>query len=280
MRSGARTSSPHARCPTRPRPERSTTSGDFAAHLKRAMEIAEWKEFPKRAKLAKKHGLVRGIGLASYVEVCGVMGEETAKVRLDPNGDVTVLIGTQSTGQGHQTAYAQIVAEQFGLAPERVHVHQGDTDEIATGLGTGGSASIPSGGVSVERATRELGKKLKEIAAEALETSAGDLEISEGRMQNRGHRPLGQLCRSRQTARCRCRQARRQRNLRERGWHLSERYPSGGGRDRSRHRHHQDRQLRHRRRFRRHAQPAAAGRPGARRRHAGDRTGLDGAGGL
>ena len=161
-------------------------SGDFAAHMKRAMEIAEWKEFPKRAKLAKKQGLVRGIGLASYVEVCGVMGEETAKVRLDPNGDVTVLIGTQSSGQGHQTAYAQIVAEQFGLAPERVHVHQGDTDEIATGLGTGGSASIPSGGVSVERATRALGKQLREIAAEALETSAGDLEISEGRVRIAG----------------------------------------------------------------------------------------------
>ncbi|WP_375304845.1 xanthine dehydrogenase family protein molybdopterin-binding subunit [Bradyrhizobium sp. A11] len=155
-------------------------SGDFAAHLKRAMEIAEWKDFPKRAKLAKKQGLIRGIGLASYVEVCGTMGEETANVRLDPNGDVTVLIGTQSSGQGHQTAYAQIVAEQFGVAPERVHIHQGDTDEIKTGLGTGGSASIPSGGVSVERATRELGQKLKEIAAQALEAGAGDLEISEG----------------------------------------------------------------------------------------------------
>lgn len=155
-------------------------SGDFAAHLKRAMEIAEWKEFGKRAKAAKKHGLIRGIGLASYVEVCGVMGEETANVRLDPNGDVIVLIGTQSSGQGHQTAYAQIVAEQFGLPPERVHVRQGDTAEIATGLGTGGSASIPSGGVSVERATRDLGTKLKEIAAQALEASSGDLEITDG----------------------------------------------------------------------------------------------------
>ena len=155
-------------------------SGDFAAHLKRAMEIADWKEFPRRAKLAKKGGLIRGIGLASYVEVCGTMGEETAHVRLDPNGDVTVLIGTQSSGQGHQTAYAQIVAEQFGLPPERVHIHQGDTDEIKTGLGTGGSASIPSGGVSVERATRELGQKLKEIAAQALEAGMGDLEIANG----------------------------------------------------------------------------------------------------
>src|ERR1700732_2121940 len=156
-------------------------SGDFTAHMKRAMEISNWKEFPKRAKAAKKQGMVRGIGLASYVEVCGTMGEETAKVQLDPNGDVTILIGTQSSGQGHQTAYAQLVAEQFGLPPERVHIIQGDTDCVATGLGTRGSASIPTGGVSVERATRELGKQLREIAAEALETSARDLEISRGR---------------------------------------------------------------------------------------------------
>jgi len=161
-------------------------SGDFTAHMKRAMEVAEWKEFPKRAKAAKKQGLVRGIGLASYVEVCGVMGEETANVRLDPDGDVTILIGTQSSGQGHQTAYAQLVSEQFGIPPERIHVHQGDTDEIATGLGTGGSASIPSGGVSVERATRDLGGKLKDIAAEALETSAGDLEINNGAVRIAG----------------------------------------------------------------------------------------------
>ena len=156
-------------------------SGDFTAHMKRAMEVANWKDFSKRAKQARKQGLVRGIGMASYVEICGTMGgDETAHVRLDPNGDVTILIGTQSSGQGHQTAYAQIVAQQFGLAPERVHIHQGDTAEIATGLGTGGSSSIPTGGVCVERATRELGKQLKNLAAEALETSAGDLEIDNG----------------------------------------------------------------------------------------------------
>ncbi|WP_213770124.1 xanthine dehydrogenase family protein molybdopterin-binding subunit [Bradyrhizobium sp. dw_78] len=155
-------------------------SGDFTAHMKRAMEVAAWKDFPGRARAAKKQGLVRGIGMSTYVEVCGTMGEETAHVALDPNGDITVLIGTQSSGQGHKTAYAQLVSEQFGVAPERVHVFQGDTDMIATGLGTGGSASIPSGGVSVERATHTLGVNLREIAAEALETSAGDLEISEG----------------------------------------------------------------------------------------------------
>jgi carbon-monoxide dehydrogenase large subunit len=155
-------------------------SGDFTAHMKRAMEVADWKEFPKRAKAAKKLGLVRGIGMATYVEVCGTMGDETANVALDQSGDITILIGTQSTGQGHHTAYAQIVAEQFGVPPDRVHIIQGDTAKVATGLGTGGSASIPTGGVSVQRATRKLGDYLKEVAADALETSISDIEISDG----------------------------------------------------------------------------------------------------
>lgn len=161
-------------------------SGDFAAHLKQAMDVGDWKDFPKRAKAAKKQGLVRGIGLASYVEVCGTMGEETAHVQLDPNGDVTVLIGSQSSGQGHQTAYAQIVAEQFGIAPERVHVFQGDTDRIATGLGTGGSSAIPSGGVSVQRATRKLGESMKQLAADALEAGTADLEFSDATIRVAG----------------------------------------------------------------------------------------------
>jgi carbon-monoxide dehydrogenase large subunit len=161
-------------------------SGDFTAHMKRAMEIAQWKEFPKRAKAAKKSGKIRGIGMGTYVEVCGTMGEETANVALDPNGDITILIGSQSSGQGHQTAYAQLVSEQFGIPPERIHTIQGDTARVATGLGTGGSASIPSGGVSVQRATTKLGEKLREIADEALEAGAGDLEIANGAIRVAG----------------------------------------------------------------------------------------------
>ena len=255
-------------------------SGDFTAHMKRAMEIANWKEFPKRAKAAKKQGLVRGIGLGTYVEVCGTMGEETANVALDPNGDVTILIGTQSSGQGHQTAYAQIVAEQFGLTPDRVRILQGDTDQIATGLGTGGSASIPTGGVCVERATRTLGGNLREIAAEALETSAGDLEISDGMVRIAGtdrsisfadlaKRPGVDPSKLNASA-----------TFTQRRRHLPQRHPSGRGRDRSRHRHHQDRAICDRRRFRGDAESAAARRPGSWRRDAGDRPGPDGAGGL
>ena len=161
-------------------------SGDFTAHMKRAMEIANWKEFPKRAKAAKKQGLVRGIGLATYVEVCGTMGEETANVRARSQWRRHHPDRHPVERAGPPDRLRAAVAEQFGLPPERVHILQGDTDQIATGLGTGGSASIPTGGVSVERATRELGGKLKEIAAEALETSAGDLEISDGSVRIAG----------------------------------------------------------------------------------------------
>lgn len=161
-------------------------SGEFAAHMKRAQDLIDWKNFPKRAKLAKKSGRIRGIGLGSYIEICGGVGPETATIRLEPDGDFTVLIGSQSNGQGHQTAYAQLVSDQFGIPLERVKVIQGDTDLIATGRGTGGSSSIPVGGVSVERATRTLGNNLKDIAADALETSSADLEIADGAVRVAG----------------------------------------------------------------------------------------------
>jgi carbon-monoxide dehydrogenase large subunit len=161
-------------------------SGEFAAHLKIAQDKIDWKGFPKRLKAAKKQGRIRGIGLASYVEICGMVGPETAVVKLEDDGDITILIGSQSTGQGHHTAYAQLVAEEFGLAPERVHIVQGDTDKVASGVGTGGSSSIPIGGVSVQRATRKLGEELKGLAAQALEASPKDIEFNDGRLRIAG----------------------------------------------------------------------------------------------
>jgi carbon-monoxide dehydrogenase large subunit len=161
-------------------------SGDFAAHMKRAQEIAEWDGFSKRAAAAKKRGKLRGIGLATYVEACGNMGPETATLRLDKDGGVNLLIGSQSTGQGHATAYAQIVAQQLGLAPDKVRMFQGDTDRVKTGGGTGGSSSIPCGGASLEGATKKLADQLKALAADALEASIGDLEIEAGTVQVAG----------------------------------------------------------------------------------------------
>jgi carbon-monoxide dehydrogenase large subunit len=155
-------------------------SGEFAASMARAQELIDWKGFNKRAAQSKRAGKLRGIGIATYIEACGANGPETADVTLDRDGGVTVLIGSQSTGQGHQTSYAQLVAERLDLPPDRVRVIQGDTDKIRTGAGTGGSSSIPVGGVSVDRASRTLAEQLKELAADALEASAGDMEIVDG----------------------------------------------------------------------------------------------------
>ena len=107
-------------------------------------------------------------------------------MRLDRDGDVTVLAGSQSTGQGHATAYAQLVAEHLDLPPERVRVVQGDTDLVATGAGTGGSSSITCGGASVDSAARKLAANLKSLAAHELEASEADLEIADGQVRIAG----------------------------------------------------------------------------------------------
>jgi len=161
-------------------------SGDFAATMTRAQELADWDGFRKRAAESKRAGRLRGIGLATYVEACGGNGPEIATINLDKDGGVTVLIGSQSTGQGHATAYAQIVADKLDLPPDKVRLVQGDTDAIRTGAGTGGSSSIPVGGVSVDRASGKLADQLKELGAEALEASIGDLEIANGAVRVAG----------------------------------------------------------------------------------------------
>jgi aerobic carbon-monoxide dehydrogenase large subunit len=159
---------------------KSYDSGNFAAHVERAQELVDWSGFPKRLVQSKRAGRMRGIGLSTYVEACGNNGPETATVKLERDGSITVLIGSQSTGQGHATAYAQLVAEHLRLPPERVNTVQGDTERIATGVGTGGSSSIPCGGASLNGAVKKLAESLKALAAEALEASADDLEIADG----------------------------------------------------------------------------------------------------
>jgi carbon-monoxide dehydrogenase large subunit len=155
-------------------------SGDFEGHMRRAMDVADWANFTARRKHSRTAGRLRGIGMSSYVEACAGGAAERAHVQLDPDGGVTVLIGTQSTGQGHATAYAQLVSQQLDLPLERVRVLQGDTDALRSGGGTGGSRSIPVGGASVAGASRALGEKLKQLAADALEAGAADLELAGG----------------------------------------------------------------------------------------------------
>ena len=161
-------------------------TGEFDGHMKRAQEIADWAGFKQRAAAAKKKGKLRGIGVSTYIEACGGNAPEIASLKVEKDGSITLLIGSQSTGQGHDTSYAQIIAEHFGLPPDRVRMHQGDTDRIATGRGTGGSSSIPAGGNSVSVAATKLADKLKALAADALEASPRDLEIANGAVRVAG----------------------------------------------------------------------------------------------
>jgi len=158
-------------------------SGEFAAHMARAQEVGDWKGFRKRWAQARRRNKLRGIGLATYIEVCGGAGPQLAIVQLERDGNAKVVIGSQSTGQGHQTAYAQLIAQHLDLPPDRVTVVQGDTDSIASGFGTGGSSSIPAGGASVSVAARKLADNLKKLAADALEAGASDLEMADGRVR-------------------------------------------------------------------------------------------------
>ncbi|HTV68899.1 MAG TPA: xanthine dehydrogenase family protein molybdopterin-binding subunit [Rhizobiaceae bacterium] len=155
-------------------------NGEFDGHMTVAMERAGWAGFDKRLKKAQASGKIRGIGMATYIEACAFPGSEPAFVRLNGDGTVTLDIGTQTNGQGHATAYAQFVAERLNLDIAKIEVKQGDTDRLKSGSGTGGSRSIPLGGVSAARAGEDLAAKIKRIAADELEASAGDIELVDG----------------------------------------------------------------------------------------------------
>jgi carbon-monoxide dehydrogenase large subunit len=161
-------------------------TGEFAGHMARAQEVADWDGFKKRAREARKHGKLRGIGIATYIEACGSNGPETATLKLEKDGTVTLLIGTQTNGQGHDTSYAQIVAEHLGLPIDKLRMVQGDTARIATGAGTGGSSSVTAAGVSVSMSAKKLAQNLKDIAADALEASPRDLEFEDGKVKVAG----------------------------------------------------------------------------------------------
>ena len=154
--------------------------GEFDGHMTLAMERADWAGFEARRKEAASRGMVRGIGMATYVEACAFAGSEPARLTLEDDGRITLDIGTQSNGQGHRTAYAQLVAEKLGLAVDQIDVRQGDSDRLAKGGGTGGSRSLPLGGVSAARAGADLAEKIRKIAADELEASAADIELVDG----------------------------------------------------------------------------------------------------
>ena len=160
--------------------DRTYDVGEFEGHMAKAMEQADWAGFEVRRAEAARNGRLRGIGLSTFVEACAFAGSEPAHVKLNDDGTVTIAIGTQSNGQGHATAYTQFASQALDLDPDAIHVHQGDTDELAKGGGTGGSRSIPLGGVSVQRGADALVEKIKQVAADRMEASAADIELSDG----------------------------------------------------------------------------------------------------
>jgi carbon-monoxide dehydrogenase large subunit len=155
-------------------------SGNFVRNMEDALKQSDHAGFAARRAASKAKGKLRGLGISTYIEQCGTGGDEMAEIRFDSDGTATLLIGTQSSGQGHQTAYAQLIADGLGIPLEQIRVTQGDTDAISHGRGTGGSRSLPVGGNAVNSAVAKIVEKAKKIAAHRLEAAEADLEFADG----------------------------------------------------------------------------------------------------
>jgi carbon-monoxide dehydrogenase large subunit len=155
-------------------------SGDFLRLMEEAMAAAGWRERDARKADARRRGKLHGIGLASYVEACSAVGEEDARIRMDEDGGATVWVGTQTNGQGHATAYIQLLNDRLGLEPEMIRIRQGDTGEWAKGGGTGGSRSLLMGGLAIHGAADLVLERARKIAGHLLEAAEADIEFADG----------------------------------------------------------------------------------------------------
>jgi carbon-monoxide dehydrogenase large subunit len=156
--------------------------GNFEHVLDQALRATDWNGFPARRAAATKRGKLAGRGIASYIEVTGSANlSEAVEVTVTGDGKVTVLSGTQAMGQGLWTSYAQIVAEQLGIAPEQVQIVQGDTAVVKTGGGSGGSRSLQVGGGAVLAGANAVIDAGRKLASGALEAAEADIEFRAGR---------------------------------------------------------------------------------------------------
>jgi carbon-monoxide dehydrogenase large subunit len=145
-------------------------SGEFEATMDLALERSGWQAFEARRDASRARGRLRGIGLGYYVESSGGGPEEEARVAILPDGSAEVIVGTYSHGQGHETAFAQILSETFGIDFERISFIQGDTEYVKFGGGTGGSRSSQMGGIAVKRAGEGVIARGREVAAELMQS--------------------------------------------------------------------------------------------------------------
>ena len=174
-------------------------TGDYVATMDKALEAADYKNVGKRKRESARRGKLRGIGFSSYIEACGlapshVVGSlgagiglwESAEVRVNPTGSVQVLTGSHSHGQGHETTFAQLVSDRFGIPLEQVTVVHGDTDKVQFGMGTYASRSGAVGLSAVAKAVDKVIAKGKKVAAHVLEASESDIEFKKGKFRVAG----------------------------------------------------------------------------------------------
>jgi carbon-monoxide dehydrogenase large subunit len=174
-------------------------SGDYAKAFDRLLEIFDYKKFRAEQAAARKQGRYLGVGFSTYIEACsiapskvvGALGAgaglyESGKIRVHPTGSVTVYTGTHSHGQGHETTFAQLVADELQIPIEQVEVVHGDTGAIPFGMGTYGSRSASVGGTALHMSVNKIKEKGKKIAAHLLEASASDIEYTGGQFHVRG----------------------------------------------------------------------------------------------
>ena len=168
-------------------------TGNYEASMGKALAASDYDGFAGRKEASRRAGKLRGIGIASYIEACGIAPSniagalgaraglyEAATIRVNPTGSVSVLTGSHSHGQGHETTFAQVVSDKLGIDFESVDVVHGDTDKIPFGMGTYGSRSIAVGGAAIVKAIDKIVAKGKKIAAHLLETSESDIEFENG----------------------------------------------------------------------------------------------------
>jgi aerobic carbon-monoxide dehydrogenase large subunit len=155
--------------------------GDFPGLFKDALVRADIKGFKRRKRECKRAGKLRGLGVACYVETTAAMTTEMGGICFNADGMVTIVTGTLDYGQGHASAFAQVLTEKLGIRFDRIRLVQGDSDQLVTGGGTGGSRSAMLSGTAIAQAADKVIENGKQIAAHVLEASAGDIEFKSGR---------------------------------------------------------------------------------------------------
>jgi aerobic carbon-monoxide dehydrogenase large subunit len=161
-------------------------NGTYEAVMEQSLGLADWQGFPARRAEAAKRGKYRGIGVANYIECTTGVPHERAEIRVLPEGKVMVLIGTQSTGQGHETSFAQPLTDWLGVPFESVEIVTGDTDRVPVGGGSNSGRSMRFAGVLMGRASQDIVAKGVKIAAHVLEAAEEDIEFTAGRFHVKG----------------------------------------------------------------------------------------------